>query len=423
MKILLKEARIVSLGSPYDGKKMDVLVQDGNIAEIAEHIKSTAEVVISSPHLHVSLGWFDMAARFFDPGLEHKEDLASGLRAAQRGGFTEVACLPNTKPVLQTKDNVEYLLSKSAASAVQLHVIAAATENLDGKAMTEIFDLHNAGAVAFSNGDHPLANAGLVVRLIQYLAQLDTLLMVHPEEPTLNLHGVMHEGDTSVFLGQKGMPSIAEYLSVSRDLALLKYAGGKLHFSKISAAESVELIRQAKAQGLKVSCDVAVPNLVFDDMALTEFDTNYKTMPPLRTKKDQEALWQGLADGTIEAIVTDHHPHDEESKKLEFDMADFGMTQLETAFALLNSRYAAFMSLSQLVEKITIGPRRLLKTNMPHVAPGEKANLTVFDPSLEWMYEEKTIQSKSKNSPVLGKKLKGKVLAIFHKGQFVDLQN
>jgi dihydroorotase len=423
MKVLLKKARIVSKGSNFDGKTMDILVQNGSIAEIAEKIQSVAEVEISSPDLHVSIGWFDMAARFFDPGLEHKEDLASGLKAAASGGFTEVACLPNTKPVVQTKDNVQYLLSKSAGNAVQLHVIAAASENLEGKSMTEIFDLYKAGAVAFSDADHPLANAGLLVRLVQYLAQLDALLMVHAEEPTLNLHGVMHEGTTSVYLGQKGMPSIAEYLAVSRDLALLKYAGGKLHFGKISTAESVDLIRQAKAEGMKITCDVAVPNLVFDDSALTSFDTNYKTNPPLRTKKDQEALWKGIADGTIDAIVTDHHPHDEESKKLEFDQADFGMTQLETAFALLNQHYAVYVPLSQLVEKLTLGPRHVLNKAIPQIATGEKANLTVFDPSLEWVFEEKTMQTKSKNSPVLGNKLKGKALAIFHKGQFVDLRN
>jgi dihydroorotase len=422
MLILLKNARIVDLHSDLNGAIRDILIEDGIIKQISESIKSKVDFEISSPELKVSIGWFDMAARFCDPGIEHKEDLQSGLKAAIHGGFTEVACLPTTKPIIQSKDTLHYLASKSAGSLVQLHIIASATENLDSKAMTEIFDLHHAGAVAFSDGGHSISNSGLLVRLVQYISQIDGLLMLHSEDTTLTSHGVMHEGEVSVYLGQQGMSSISEYSMVSRNLELLKYAKGKLHFNKVSTSESVELIRNAKKNGLQVTCDVAVANLVFTDSDLTSFDTNLKTNPPLRTKADQEALWSGLADGTIDVIVTDHNPQDEESKKLEFDLADFGMTQLETAFSLLNQGFESYLGIDALIQKITSNPRKLLKLDIPKIEVGAKANLTIFDPTIHWEYSEKSVKSKSKNSPVLGQSLKGKPIAVFNKGKFVDLR-
>jgi dihydroorotase len=422
MIILLKNAQIIDLNSDLNGAFRDILIEDGIIKQISESVTSKVDFEISSPELKVSIGWFDMASRFCDPGIEHKEDLQSGLKAAIHSGFTEVACLPTTKPIIQSKDTLHYLASKSAGSLAQLHIIAAATENLESKVMTEIFDLHHAGAVAFSDGGHSISNSGLLVRLVQYISQIDGLLMLHSEDTTLTSHGVMHEGEVSVYLGQQGMSSISEYSMVSRNLELLKYAKGKLHFNKVSTSESVELIRKAKKNGLQVTCDVAVANLVFVDSDLTSFDTNLKTNPPLRTKADQDALWRGLADGTIDVIVTDHNPQDEESKKLEFDLADFGMIQLETAFSLLNKGFEDYLGLDILIQKITSNPRRLLKLDVPKIEVGAKANLTVFDPTIHWEYSEKTVKSKSRNSPVLGQSLKGKALAVFNKGQFIDLR-
>jgi dihydroorotase len=421
MKILLKNVRIVSPASSFHGTQNDILISEGKIAAIGASL-SDADVVFESPNLKVSIGWFDLGAKLGDPGLEHKEDLTSGLKAAMYGGFTEVACMPNTKPVLQTKDNVSYLKSKTLASPVTLHVLAAATENLECKAMTEVFDLHYAGALAFSDGGHNISNSGLIVRLLQYLSQVNATLMLHSEEKSLTTGGVMNEGETSVYLGHKGMPALAEELALQRNLGLLEYAGGKLHLTKISSLDAVEKVRQAKQKGLAVTCDVAVANLVFDETYLTDFDTNYKTNPPLRTKQDQAALWKGLLDGTIDAIVTDHDPQDEESKKMEFDLAEFGMTQLETAFSLLNTHYQGKISLELLMEKMSIGPRGLMGLPIPTIEIGAEANLTIFDDTFEWDYAEKEIKSKSKNSPMLNKRLKGKALAIINKGQFVDLR-
>ncbi len=414
---------MISSNSVFNDLKKDILIENGKIVEIADSISILGATEIVSDNLKVSIGWFDMSAKLSDPGIEHKEDIESGLKAAAKGGFTEIACLPNTKPVIQSKDNIHYLRSKSSSNVVELHVIAAATENLDGKSMTEVFDLNKAGAVAFSDGGYTISNSGLVVRLIQYLRQINGLLMLHSEEKSLTAHGVMNEGVTSVYLGQQGMPSIAEYMMVSRNIDLLKYAQGKLHFNKISTAESVELIRKAKQEGLNVTCDVAVVNLVFDETALLDFDTNFKTNPPLRTPEDLEALWNGLADGTIDVIVTDHDPQDEESKKLEFDLADFGMIQLETAFSLLNQKYHGKISMEKLLNKFSTNPRQLLNLSVPQIEVGSVANLTVFDTEIEWLYTEKEGKSKSKNSPLFGQTLKGKALAIFNKGQFVDLRN
>jgi len=421
MKVILKNAKVISPDSSYHNSRQNILVEDGLIKSIGE-AKEEVAIVISSEDLHVSIGWFDVGASLGDPGYEHKEDVISGLSAAAFGGFTDVACLPNTRPVVQYKENIAYLLGKAKETMVSLHVMAAATENLDGKSMTEIFDLSNAGAIAFSDGGHVISNSGLVVRVLQYLSQIGSLLVLRSEDKTLGVHGVMNEGVTSAFLGQKGIPALSEEIATSKNLALLEYAGGRMHLNKVSSAESVDLIRKAKKKGVKVSCDVSVANLVYDESDLVDFDTNYKITPPLRTKQDQLALWEGVVDGTIDLIITDHNPQDEESKKLEFDLAEDGMIQFETAFALLNEKVGERVPLETIIQRITMAPRSLLGLPVPKISVGAEACLTVFDPSLEWTYSSKSVKSKSKNNPEIGARLKGKPLAIFNKGKFVDLR-
>ena len=420
MKILLKRARIIGGHASFSGQIKDILVQDGKIAAIEEKISDVHDLTIESENLCVSMGWFDMGCKLGDPGYEFKEDIASGTNAAMVGGFTELACLPNTKPCIQNKENIYYIHSKSKDLPVRIHVIAAATDNLQGKQMSEILDLMQAGAVAFSDGGHTIEDSGMMVRLIQYLSQVNGILMVHSDDKSLSMHGVMHEGEQSVYLGQKGIPSVSEDIIVDRNLSLLKYSQGSLHFSKISTSGSVEKIRKAKAEGLKVTCDVAVPNLIYDDSYLVSFDTNYKINPPLRSINDRKELWKGLKDGTIDVIVTDHAPQDEESKNLEFDHADFGMIQLETAYSLLNSSNSV-LEPGELIDLISKKPRELLNLKVPQIKIGEEANLTVFDPGKNWVYEK--VKSKSRNSPEIGNMLKGKVLAIFNNNKFIDLRN
>jgi len=332
--------------------------------------------------------------------------------------------LPNTKPVVQTKESIAYYKGFAKTQAVDILPAAAITKNCEGKDFTEMLDLHHAGAIAFTDGDHPLWNADILLKTLQYLYPIDGLLMNRPEETTLALFGQMHEGIESTLLGMKGIPSTAEELIIMRDLKLLEYAYSQitekkenpaLHFSTISTARAVELIREAKAKGVPVSCDIAAHQLAFTDADLKEFDTNLKVNPPFRAKSDIEALLAGLADGTIDAIVSDHNPHDEESKNLEFDMADFGIIGLETAFSVANT-YGQ-LPIEALIEKLTTNPAVLLRLTSNTISEESPANLTVFNPEQEWIFTEKDIRSKSKNTPFIGHSLKGKVLAIVNKNQ------
>ncbi len=424
MRILLKSVKIIDGSSEFNGQTKDMLIENGIIQQIANSIESTADQTISGENLHVSAGWIDMRVSPKDPGYESKEDLNSLSAAAMTGGFTEIVTLPNTKPVVQTKEAIAYVKNFALSQLINIYPTGAVTRNCEGKDFTEMLDLHQAGAVAFTDGDHTLWNADILLKTLQYLAPIDSLLINRPEEPSMTIFGQMHEGIESTLLGMKGIPSTAEELMLMRDLKLLEYYLGKnfspkekssLHFSTISTKVGVELIRQAKVKGLPVSCDIAAHQLAFTDADLKDFDTNFKVNPPFRSQEDIEALQQGLADGTIDVVVSDHNPQDEESKNLEFDMADFGVIGLETAFSVANTY--SNLSIDKIIEKLTTSPRKLLRLENVSIKEGNHANLSIFDPSQEWIYESKNIQSKSKNSPFIDKKLTGKVKAVVNKGK------
>ncbi len=423
MNLLIRLARVVFPGSPHHGQVRDLLIQDGTLARLGENLDVAADQILESPALHVSAGWFDLRAHAKDPGYEAKEDLATLSRAAAAGGFTDVALLPNTKPLVQTKEGVQYLRRFGEAQLVSLHPMAALTLNAEGHDFTEMLDLHHAGAVAFTDGEQPSWNADLLLKSLQYLAPVGGLVVNRPEEPTLARFGQMHEGLVSTRLGLKGLPPMAEELMIARDLRLLEYlldVGGaqpRLHFALLSSAGAVELVRQAKKRGLPVSADVAAHHLALTDEALTGFDTNLKVAPPFRTEADRQALWAGLADDTIDAIVSDHHPHDVESKHLEFDQAEFGAVGLETAFAVANTFNGGTLTLERLIKKFTTTPRRLLNQPQPVFAEGQPAHLTCFDPSLTWTPTETSLRSRAKNSPFLGTTLTGKALAVVGNGR------
>ena len=276
-----------------------------------------------------------------------------------------------------------------------------------------MIDLHEAGAIGFTDGLKPIWHTDIFLKALQYLQKFNGLLIDHPEDIWLNLFGQMHEGVNSTMLGLKGMPRIAEELSLSRNIDLLQYAGGRVHFSRVSTSRSIALVRAAKKKGLSVSCDIASYQPLLDDSLLQDFDTNYKVNPPLREKSDQDALIKGLKDGTIDVLCSGHLPHDDESKNLEFDLADFGMSNLQTFASQLTS-LSASVPLNDLIEKVTTGPRTLLGIESPLIAVNEKANLTLFDPHHEWTLDAKSNFSKSKNSPWFGKKVKGKAVAVFN---------
>ena len=412
MKILIQSATIIDKGSPFHKKKKNIVINNGRIAEIGDKNYS-ADKVIDAEGMFLSIGWFDVGAYVGDPGLEHKEDLVSLAKAGAAGGFTDVAVLPNTYPTVQTKNEVSYLTQGNDNRLVQIHALASVTKSNKGEELTEMIDLHESGAVGFTDGLRSIWHTDIFLKTLQYLQKFDGLLIDHPEDNWLNMFGQMHEGVNSTMLGLKGMPRIAEEVAANKNIELLSYAGGRLHFAKVSTAKTIDLIKVAKKKGLNVSCDITGYQALLDDSLLMDFDTNYKVNPPLREKSDNEALIKALKDGTIDVLVTGHVPQDDESKFLEFDLADFGMINLQTFASQLTS-LSKWIEMEDLLEKITSAPRRLLKLEIPKIEIDEKACLTLFDPNAEWMFDKDTNHSKSKNSPWLGKTIRGRAIAVFN---------
>ncbi|MDQ3291131.1 MAG: dihydroorotase [Bacteroidota bacterium] len=421
MQVLLKSVKVIAPASNLHQSTTDILIKDGYISEIGENlpISDSDTTVVDQTGLCVSIGWLDMNAWIADPGFEHKEDLQSAALAAVKGGFTEVACLPNVEPVYQTKNSVGYIQNRSKTLPVSFYPLGAITIDAQGKELTEMIDLHVAGAIAFTDGLHPVQQADVLVKALQYVQFFDGLIIQKPENINLNQHGLMHEGIMSTQLGLKGMPSLAEEIVVARDIKLLRYTGGRLHFTLISSAEAVALIREAKQEGLAVTCDMAAFQTAFTDEELQPFDTNFKVNPPFRSQQDRDALLQGLADGTIDALVSAHRPQDTESKNLEFDLAEFGITGLETAFAVANTFLSPVIGLEKVIEKMAYTPRSVLRKELPDIRVGEVANLTLFNPNQTWVPSESNTASKSKNNPFWGRPLQGQVYGIVNKSQLV----
>jgi dihydroorotase len=416
MSILIKSAQIISPGSAHNMMKLNILVSDSGIIKYIGKDTPEAGKVIESPGLMASIGWFDMRANFNDPGHEQKEDLQTGLKTAAAGGFTGVALLPNTNPCVESKNEVTYLKSLNNRSVTQIYPLGAVTKGCKGEDFTEMLDMHSAGAVAFTDGENPIWNTDILLKTLQYLQKFEGLLINRPEDKYLTAFGAMNEGITSTMLGLKGMPGIAEEIMVARDLELLKYAGGRLHFANISTAHALKLISRAKDKGLNVTCDVAICNLVFDDTELSTFDTNYKVNPPLRNKRDIKALERGLDSSEIDVIVSSHSPQDAESKNLEFDHADFGMLGLQTFLPLVLQKESEG-GLASLIQKFTVNPRKILGLPIPLISEEEKADITLFDPTVKWKYDAKTNFSKSVNSPLLGKTLTGSIIGVLNNGR------
>ncbi|WP_044207636.1 dihydroorotase family protein [Flammeovirga sp. OC4] len=420
-EILLSKVRVSDPSSTYHKQIVNILIKDGIINKIStEKIDaSNAEVIEGNEKLYVSLGWFDMRATLNEPGEEFKEDIASLGKAAAFGGFTDVATLPNTTPVIQSKESIHFVKQMSTFSPVQIHPMGALTKDCKGEEMNEVKDMHDAGAVAFTDGVKSSWHLGVIKRALMYMQLFDGLMIEKADEKTLNNDGHMNEGIPSTLMGTRGIPNVAEWLAIQKIVSLLTYTDGRVHFANISTPESVEIIRKAKAEGLKVTCDIAAHQVAFTDEDLASFDTNLKVNPPFRSQKDVDALWEGIKDGTIDAIVSSHTPQDTESKRLEFDLADFGIIGLETAFASIVSNLPTEIDVDTIIEKLTVNPRQILKVEQAPIAEGSKAVLTIFDPEVSWTFAESDIQSKSNNTPFVGKKLKGKAVAIVNKGQLV----
>lgn len=420
MKLLIRSAQILDPKSPFNNSQVDILIDNGKIAKIDSEINEEDSDVFEAQGAIVSPGWIDMRSIFYDPGEEHKEDLETGSEAAAAAGFTQTMLLPNTKPVVDNKGAVSYVKKHSKYSLVDLLPCAAVSIKAEGKELTEMLDLEAAGAVAFSDGLNPIWHTDIMLKSLQYLQKFDGLLINRPEDKMLTAFGQMNEGIVSTGLGLKGMPKLAESVMVERDLKLLEYAGGKLHFSTISSKESVELIKEAKRKGLNVTCDVGVNYLKFTDQDLETYDTNYKVNPPYRSEEDRSALVEGVLDGTIDIIVSDHNPHDEESKKLEFDLAEFGTNNLQGFWPIINEVFGS--DLEKVIPSFTSNPREILGLNEVKIEEGRTANLTIFDKETEWTFDKNSNRSRSEYSPFYLSQLKGRVRAVINNDQIQKIK-
>ena len=406
MNLLIRSATITDPNSPFNHQVADILIEKGVITRIAANIQSDAEV-FDAAGKYVSPGFFDLNCNIGELGLETKEDLQTGTKASAAGGFTGLALMPNTQPPVHSKSEVEFILNKAHNNLVDVHPLGTISHKCEGKDMAEMYDMYQSGAKAFTDGKHPVQDAGLMERALLYAQGFGALIFSYPEDKAIAGKAKVHEGEISTLLGMKGIPALAEELMIARDLYLAEYTNSPIHFTTVSTEHGVDLIRQAKKKGIKVTCDVAAHHLVLTHDALLGFDSQYKVKPPLRTEADVKALLKGLKDGTIDAIVSQHTPHEIEFKDVEFEVAEYGMIGLQTAFSLC---IQAGLSVDLIVEKLSVNPRRILNTGTVTIAENTKANLVVFDAEQKWTFTKQNNRSKSSNSPFIDQELTGKVL-------------
>ena len=408
MTLLLKSAKIIDKSSPYHLQTKDILIENGIISKIEDTIDSENCEIIQLEDLHISQGWFDTSVCFGEPGFEERETIDNGLMVAAKSGFTAVAVNPNTQPVADNKAIIELMINKAKDTATNLFPIGSLTKNNEGKDIAELFDMKNSGAVAFGDYNKAISNANLLKIGLLYVQNFDGLLLSFPQNNNIAGPGLVNEEINSTKLGLKGIPALAEEIQISRDLFLLEYTGGKLHIPTISTKKSVELIKEAKAKGLDVTCSVSAHHLVLTDDEIKGFNTNTKVLPPLRTQIDCDALLEGVKKGSIDMVTSDHNPIDIEHKKMEYDNAKFGTIGLESLFGSLNQ----VLDLEDLVETLTEKPKKRFNIEVNPIAKGNKADLTLFTPTAEYIFSEEDILSTSKNSVFLNKPMKGKAYGI-----------
>lgn len=409
MSILIKNATIVYPGHELHNTKKDILIKNGLIEKIASRITSSATKVIEAKKLHVSPGWLDIGATSGEPGYEHRESLETLSLTAASGGYTALATLPNTNPVIDNRSSVQYILNSTASHVVDHYPIAAISKNCEGKEITEMIDMKRHGAIAFSDGLHSLSSSGLMMRALDYVKSVDSLIIHHPQDATLANDNQIHEGKISTELGLKGNPNISELITLERDILLTRYTESKLLAFNISTKESVAKLKGLNKEG--ISASVSYLNLCKTDASLYEFDSNMKTIPPLRGEEDKQALVAGVKAATIQVISSNHHPLEEEAKKKEYTYAEPGATGLQTCYSGLTT-YAEELSSDKIVRCLAINPRKVLGIDQVSLEVGSKAELTLFDPQSEWTLDGKTNTSKSKNSPFWNQSLKGKVIGV-----------
>jgi len=414
MKLLVKQATIFDTSSPYNGLIKDILIDKGIIERIDDTIDADDVKTLKANSLMVSNGWVDIFSNFNDPGFEHKETLETGANAAAAGGFTHVFVLPNTQPAVSNKTAVEYIVQKSKYLPVTVLPIGAVTKNIEGNELSEMYDMYNSGTIAFSDGLQPVQTPGLLLKAFQYIKAIDAVLIQLPVDKSISKFGLMNEGITSTRLGLPGIPSIAEELMVSRDIELAKYAGSKLHITGISTAKSLQVIKEAKENGVNITCSVAPYHLVFCDEDLFDYDTNLKTDPPLRSKQDMLALRRGIEEGIVDCIASHHLPQNWDEKTCEFEYASPGMIGLETVYIVIN-KIMPDITYERITDLLGNNARKIFSLSQPVIRENEVADLTLFTKEGSFVYDLSAVKSKSKNSPFIGKQLNGKVIGIINK--------
>lgn len=414
MNLIFKNAVIIDKNSPHHNKVVDIQVENGIIKKIGANIAAEGFETVELDNLHISKGWFDSSVSLGEPGYEDRETIANGLNAAALSGFTDIALQPTGSPIAERQADINFLLSKAQGAATRIHPIGALTKNSEGKDIAELFDMKNAGAVAFGDYNKSVTDAGILKIALQYVQDFNGLVIAFAQDNNIKGKGVVHEGIVSTRLGLKGIPTLAEELQIVRNLYLLEYTGGKMHIPTISSAKSVQLIREAKTKGLNVTCSVSVHHLLLTDEVLTDFDTRYKVMPPLRPDAERKILIDAVLDGTIDIITSDHNPLDIENKKLEFDLAKDGTIGLESAFGALQT----VLPLDTIVEKFTAGKPIFGFANQD-ITEGAVASFTLFNPETNWTFGKEHILSKSKNSAFLGQTMKGKAYGIYNQGKLI----
>jgi dihydroorotase len=413
--IVLKNATIIDPKSAFHKQILDIKIQDGKIIEIGKNLTSDANFIeIVEDNLHVSQGWMDSSVSFGEPGYEDRETIANGLNVAAKSGFTAVALQPNSFPVIDNQSQIRFVLDRAKNQATTLYPIGALTMGSEGNDLAELFDMKNAGAIAFGDYNKAIQNANIQKIALQYVQDFDGLVISYCMDNSIKGKGIVHEGPVSTKLGLKGIPTLAEELHIARNLFLLEYTGGKMHIPTISTIKSIELIKEAKAKGLHVTCSVAVHQLVLTDEKLAGFDSCYKVAPPLRDEATRKALINAVIDGTIDCISSDHNPLDIEHKKLEFDLAKDGTIGLESAFGALQT----VLPLEVVIEKLT-SVKSIFGIEENAIEVGSTANLSLFNTISNWTFTKENILSKSKNSAFLGQTMKGKALGIYNNGQLI----
>ena len=418
MKILLKNATVLEHKSPFHTKTVDILIKDGKIKDISESISGSAELVIDEKNLHVSSGWFDSSVCFGEPGFEDRETIINGLKTASYSGFTDICLQPNTFPKIDNSSVLSFLNANNFEYPCKIHPIACFSIDGNGKKMTEFFDLHNGGAIAFGDFLTPIKNPNLLKSALLYVQSFDGLIISTPRDPYLNLNGLVNEGIKSTQLGLSSIPFIAETIQIQRDISILEYTGGKLHIPYISSLESIEIIRNAKKSGLNISASVPISNLVFNDEILDGFNSNYKLFPPIRGKEDQKKLKEGILDGTIDIVTSHHQPVNSELKQVDFNSAEYGTISLETMFGLLNKIF----SIEKVIELLTNG-RNIFNLENPKIEIGANACLTFFDPSKRDKFTADKIMSTSKNCAFIDMEIIGSVYGCINENKIYYVQN